>query len=300
MGFFDGLIGGALDIVGGIISADMQNSASEGMQANNIAWQREQLQNKHQWEVEDLRKAGLNPILSAANASSAVSAGSPQGANPDIKLSKTLEALSNSALMQKQEDIAEYDAQTRRISATAQKIIAQTERDKTPSAIGVNEMQAGWYSMQTELARSEWPFKQAMYKANIDKTQQDILNSIRLITAQVDYYSKAGQAQLMQGAASMESARAQSRIAAAHELNAQINAENGEVRRAVDRALEGEADARTVEAYQRIEGQKWQLERDKYSNPGAAGAPVSAGSILMGIGEVLRNGIGGSVNWSVK
>lgn len=76
------LLGGALDIAGGIFAADMQNSATEGFQQANIAWQRDQLQNKHQWEVADLRKAGLNPILSASNASSAVSAGSPQGAAP--------------------------------------------------------------------------------------------------------------------------------------------------------------------------------------------------------------------------
>lgn len=308
-GIDDALMGGILGIAGDLFGASMASDAqSSAIQANremqerNIEWEREQLQNKHQWEVADLRAAGLNPILSAPNASSAVSAGSPSNTpvKPEFQLSRTLEAISHSALMKKQTDLQEYGLETDRINAMANMKKARVDEANAPSARSLNEMQSGWYSMQTELARTEWPFKQAMYEANINKTQQDVLNSIRLVTAQVDYFAKAGDAQLTQAAASMENARAQSRIAAAHELNAQVNAANGEVRRQVDLALEGKATAETKEAYQRLEGYQWQLVRDKYSNPGASGAPVSAGSILMGIGEVLRNGIGGSVNWSIK
>ena len=58
MGLFDAIVGGVFDLAG----AAFQNSATAGFQQTNIDWQREQLQNKHQWEVDDLRKAGLNPI----------------------------------------------------------------------------------------------------------------------------------------------------------------------------------------------------------------------------------------------
>jgi len=51
-------------------------------------WQREVAQNAHTWEVSDLRKAGLNPILSAggkgANIPAAMQAQLPQTGGPDI------------------------------------------------------------------------------------------------------------------------------------------------------------------------------------------------------------------------
>lgn len=49
-----------------------------------VGWkhQKEVMQNRHQWEVEDLRKAGLNPILSAGG--SGASGNAPTIVAPDI------------------------------------------------------------------------------------------------------------------------------------------------------------------------------------------------------------------------
>jgi len=54
------IVGGAI-IGGSLISA---NSA-ESTNAQQIGATNEQMQNAHQWEVNDLRAAGLNPMLSA-------------------------------------------------------------------------------------------------------------------------------------------------------------------------------------------------------------------------------------------
>lgn len=51
-------------LTGGLSSAVGAYSASKATRAQ-IAWEKERAQNAHQWEVEDLRNAGLNPILSA-------------------------------------------------------------------------------------------------------------------------------------------------------------------------------------------------------------------------------------------
>lgn len=45
--------------------------------------QKEMMQNAHQWEVEDLRKAGLNPILSGTGGSGAGSFNAPQAEGVD-------------------------------------------------------------------------------------------------------------------------------------------------------------------------------------------------------------------------
>lgn len=54
-----------LGFAGGILSANSKNKANSAANAQMIEWERERAKNAHQWEVEDLRKAGLNPILSA-------------------------------------------------------------------------------------------------------------------------------------------------------------------------------------------------------------------------------------------
>lgn len=56
------------DIIGGLFGyasarANNKNNRSLARQANNFT--REMMQNRHQWQVADMRAAGLNPILSA-------------------------------------------------------------------------------------------------------------------------------------------------------------------------------------------------------------------------------------------
>ena len=61
MGFFSV----AAPIVGSIIGSKLTNSAAKSAANNANAFTEQQLKNRHQWEVADLKKAGLNPILSA-------------------------------------------------------------------------------------------------------------------------------------------------------------------------------------------------------------------------------------------
>lgn len=58
---FGGALAGLGNVAGSLISANATNKATN----KQLNWERERATNAHQWEVQDLKDAGLNPILSA-------------------------------------------------------------------------------------------------------------------------------------------------------------------------------------------------------------------------------------------
>lgn len=76
------LIAGGSQIIGSGLSAFSSSRAAKKVARMQIAWERQKAQNAHQWEVEDLKKAGLNPILSAD--SGGATAGSINPPMPDF------------------------------------------------------------------------------------------------------------------------------------------------------------------------------------------------------------------------
>lgn len=57
-------IAGGLQTIGSIYAAEKSASTAKKLQKQQIDYNKEVAQNAHQWEVEDLKKAGLNPVLS--------------------------------------------------------------------------------------------------------------------------------------------------------------------------------------------------------------------------------------------
>lgn len=73
---------GGLGLAGSMMSISNQSSAN----SKALKWQRYNMQHAHQWEVEDLKKAGLNPILSAGG-SGAVAGTVPNAPLPNVEMS---------------------------------------------------------------------------------------------------------------------------------------------------------------------------------------------------------------------
>lgn len=108
-------------LAGGV--ANLTGSAASAY----FSWkhQKEVMKNRHQWEVEDLRKAGLNPILSAGGSGSPGNA--PIIEAPDIAgaSAKAVEA----SLGKSQEELIK--AQTQQSASSARQAESQTALNKT-------------------------------------------------------------------------------------------------------------------------------------------------------------------------
>lgn len=78
---------GIFDSVASIVTADRANSQAAALNRRQFEQTKKLMQRGHQYEVEDMKKAGLNPILSAGGSGASGSAPSaPDVARPDIRL----------------------------------------------------------------------------------------------------------------------------------------------------------------------------------------------------------------------
>lgn len=296
MSFLGSALGGIVSSVGSLFGARMQNSAQSGLMAQSAAYARESMQNRHQWEVEDLRKAGLNPILSSTNsAGGQISVGTGQAAGPDF--AKALESLAHSALMKKTMDLAKFSADTDRIKADADLLRARQDEKRTISAIELNKAQSSlageqgrFLVKQAEMLEKNYQLQKIYNEAQVKEIDQRIINSVMEVKAKVKYLEASGRAALMSASAAQVSAQAAMQNAASQAIIADVARQNGISQRVLNDALAGKASAETKDAMARVDQRIWDLQKDKFYSPGAVSGESSyAGTGLTGLAKLRTN-----------
>lgn len=292
------IIGSAASFFSGSASARQQFANQQALQAQAAAYQRESLQNRHQWEVEDLKKAGLNPILSATNsAGGQISVGAGQAAAPDYSdVGKLLGQIAHSALAKKQFDLAEYQAGTDRIKADADMIRARQDEAKTNSAIELFKAQAGYFGShgrflvkQAEMLDKNYELHKIYTQAQVREIDQRIINSVMEVKAKVLYLQQSGRAALMSASAAQVSAQAAMQNAASQSIIAEVARQNGISQRVLNDALAGKASAETKDAMARVDQRIWDLQKDKFYSPAAQHGSYEGSGGIAGIAELWRS-----------
>lgn len=146
-----------------MMASAQSNKAARQLQRMQIKWERERAQNAHQWEMADLKKAGLNPALTATGGSGASTSGI-SGAMPDTSgMQNAGNIIANSAKMiadkqnvESQTDLNE--AQRDNVNAdTTQKTITNSNLDKSQKA-EIKNKEAQTRSMNVDTRYQEASF----------------------------------------------------------------------------------------------------------------------------------------------
>lgn len=129
------------DIAGGILGfagADRANDEARAAAERQMAFQREVMQNRYQWQVDDLRKAGLNPVLATSLGAGTASGATYTPENTTAPIAASFASAAERAMVQSQIDnqTRETDAKVRLLEAQASDIEEKTNAKYWPANVG--------------------------------------------------------------------------------------------------------------------------------------------------------------------
>lgn len=163
------IIAAGISAAGSYLASKKQASAASDANSQQIAWQREAMQNRHQWEVEDLRKAGLNPILSANAGASTGGAGfhpslpDYQSAynNSVVNAVNALKAIADIENTEQNTRVAyatekRIDEETRNLGLTGARLSMDITRDKENQLSYEVGSRSGWPAQFLQGLQSTW------------------------------------------------------------------------------------------------------------------------------------------------
>lgn len=168
------LASGALSAGAGIMGSMMSKSSAKKAMKMQIAWERERAQNAHQWEVQDLQKAGLNPALSVTGGGQGANTSGITAVTPDYSgISSAGKAMSDTMIQWKQ-----LENQTKATTATTAKEEATTEAINKSNKYIDQEKEAEIQKKQQEIRnlKTDAEYKEATKESRIQeqagKTEQ--------------------------------------------------------------------------------------------------------------------------------
>lgn len=173
MSFLGDALGPVIGAVGGILGESIGASSANSLQRETLdkqmAFNREVMQNRHQWEVEDLKKAGLNPLLSTTSPTGTLSApGAPSAVKANY--AQSAQALASLSIQNKQ-------AEAQLASSEAAKLNAESLKKKTDFETG----------SQFDFAKSSWQSDFNIRKSLADSSIATASEQQKLIKAQTMY-----------------------------------------------------------------------------------------------------------------
>lgn len=173
MSFLGDALGPVIGAVGGILGESMSTNSANATQREmfekQIEFNREVMQNRHQWEVQDLKNAGLNPLLSATSPTGTLSApGVPSAAKANY--AQSAQALASLSIQNKQ-------AEAQLASSEAAKLNAESLKRKTDFETG----------SQFDFAKSSWQSDFNIRKSLAESSISTAADQRKLIQTQTMY-----------------------------------------------------------------------------------------------------------------
>lgn len=197
----------AASVAGDVFGSAISAHYGRDMMAAQAAYNKDMYQNRYQWTVEDLRKAGLNPILATGGLASGSASVSGQSVNSG-GVSNAMAAHRRISEVDKENlQIGRENAESGRITAEANKANAETNKLTGASTVRLNDSTSA-----VNAAREQTE------KANTMRTIAAIANDAKQTQALVEMYGA-------QGAAALRNAAANEKHVATEAFNSQVEKE---------------------------------------------------------------------------
>lgn len=180
-------------------SAHEQGKAQEKMMEEQNVMNMENYKKRYQVTTEDMRKAGLNPILAATGGFSVGNAPQVQTHAPDMSyMSKGISDMANTAksffeTSQTEEETKKIIEETQKIKNDADLSLAQAEKER--SVTSLNQAQAE--KIAWDITKTGFDIKESISRTQKNYAETDFIGTQKQYTEQKTSESRASEVQLL-------------------------------------------------------------------------------------------------------